>query len=951
MTAFRIEVVVDPAKGTQGVAEVKRSLVDLDRQATKTVALMDSIFDDVAREAKQARDAIEEQTRATKRQGESLGIVSRQVQIQNQLRAVATREASRGAAADAASAAAKQRQATAGASAAAVLQREAQVLRSINGPMDEYKADVAALTALWQRGTITAAQYNAQLARSASTARQAAGTAPRGGFGGSLASLGALGPAAGAAGAALAVRELAQLSDQYTNLQNRLGTVKSAGMAVGDMSDRLYALAQKTRVEWSSVSEVFVRTSSALNGLGYSTEQTLSFTETLSKAVKLSGASATEANNAMIQLSQGLSSGALRGDELRSVLEQLPTVADVIAKGFGVTRGELRKLGEDGKISTSQIIDAFAKAKSDIDGDFGKLAPTFGEQWTTFKNLMTKVAGEMLSSLGPLISAFSKVISLYDDLKSSKVGSALIGGLGQTKELPTTLLLADAWVAVADAKAKAAGEDAKLTLGYIQVVREVDYLAEVSKAWADQQAKDAASVKTGMDALARSFAIARQGLIDMAVVQAQGFAKMAVGFNSLRDSADPAGAALRKLATDGSLLRDAVAAGLVPLEEANKILDALADTTTGASVAAKAGADGFAALMDRVRGYRDEVDPVGAAQRDLAKVQADLTNAVDRDKISQEQAIDIYERKAFAVRELLDPAGAYLDVMRRETELLKLGGAEREATIALEEYLNTLRKAGLDITLQRIVAFSTEYELLRQAQADSDARDAGAARLADDTSSIFGKVGDAFDASNAKRARQEAKDARLEIKNTEKDFASSFDGIYRNATDVASATAAAWNNAFASMEDALVSFVTTGKLDFHALTQSILADITRILIRQALVAVFGRPAGATGAGGTASLLGGLLGFATGGSFTVGGSGGTDTTPVMFRATPGERVTVQTPAQQAAASGPVMSSAPVIHNNVVIDSGQMLQVLQSPGGKRMLTEVIRANPQLFRAALR
>lgn len=199
---------------------------------------------------------------------------------------------------------------------------------------------------------------------------------------------------------AFGLRELQQAVDAYTNIQNRLKLVTDNASQLAGVTKELFNISNETRQSFESTAEVYARTALATKDLGLSQQQTLDFTKSLNQAVILSGASAAEASAGMIQLSQGLASGALRGDELRSVLEQLPAVADVIAKSLGVTRGELRKMGEDGKITAETIIKAFQQASGDLDQKFGNTVPTLGQAMTVLKNNFLEFVGVLDESTG-----------------------------------------------------------------------------------------------------------------------------------------------------------------------------------------------------------------------------------------------------------------------------------------------------------------------------------------------------------------------------------------------------------------------------------------------------------------------------------------------------------------------------------------------------------------------
>ena len=141
------------------------------------------------------------------------------------------------------------------------------------------------------------------------------------------------------------IRQIAQLADVFRHAQNRLRvTIESQERAISQF-DRLGATARRTRADLRGTIELYSRLAIASRGTGRSMSELTQVVESVNKAIILSGASGREANAGLIQLSQGIASGVIRGDELRSVLEQLPVVADVLAKQLKTTRGDLREFG------------------------------------------------------------------------------------------------------------------------------------------------------------------------------------------------------------------------------------------------------------------------------------------------------------------------------------------------------------------------------------------------------------------------------------------------------------------------------------------------------------------------------------------------------------------------------------------------------------------------------
>lgn len=180
-------------------------------------------------------------------------------------------------------------------------------------------------------------------------------------------------------GGAGAVRALTTQVDLLTNVENRLRLTTTSAQNLEAVQTRLFQVARESRTSFESVAEIYNRTALSVRNLGISQEETIRFTQSLARAAILSGASTREANAALIQLSQGLASNRLSGDELRSVLEQLPFVADVIARQLGITRGELREFGREGRISAEVVLEAFRNAEQEIEQLFSQTSPTISQ--------------------------------------------------------------------------------------------------------------------------------------------------------------------------------------------------------------------------------------------------------------------------------------------------------------------------------------------------------------------------------------------------------------------------------------------------------------------------------------------------------------------------------------------------------------------------------------------
>jgi tape measure domain-containing protein len=217
--------------------------------------------------------------------------------------------------------------------------------------------------------------------------------------------------AAATLGVAFAIKGIQQAVDQYTLLDARLRQVTGSGAAFARVQQELFTIAQSSRASYAATIDLYTRLARSSDQLGISQTQLVSVTEAVSNAVRLSNASTGAAEAGLMQLGQAFASGTLRGDELRSIMEQLPAVAKAIADGLGVPIGRLREMGEAGELSGRKVALA-------LDQQREKLALLAGEIPTTIGQALTQ-----------LNNAFGMVVAGSDEAKSATAGIA--GALGE----------------------------------------------------------------------------------------------------------------------------------------------------------------------------------------------------------------------------------------------------------------------------------------------------------------------------------------------------------------------------------------------------------------------------------------------------------------------------------------------------------------------------------------
>jgi tape measure domain-containing protein len=177
----------------------------------------------------------------------------------------------------------------------------------------------------------------------------------------------------------LLIRGVVRLVNEFQGLQNRIRVVVDSSKDLTERWDQLSRLAHETRTDLSTNVQLFQRLTFATKEAGTSVEDLLTVQKALNQAVIISGAGTVEATNALRQLSQALARGVLRGDEFRSVSEQLPEVMRTIAKSMKVPREELIALAEQGRITSDVILRAFLEFGDELNEEFLKTVPTLAQ--------------------------------------------------------------------------------------------------------------------------------------------------------------------------------------------------------------------------------------------------------------------------------------------------------------------------------------------------------------------------------------------------------------------------------------------------------------------------------------------------------------------------------------------------------------------------------------------
>lgn len=210
-------------------------------------------------------------------------------------------------------------------------------------------------------------------------------------------------------GAGLLVRELVQASDTYTELRSQIKLVTDSQEELNEVFADSYKLANDTRGSLEGTVQLYTKLARSTEELDLANQELFTITKAINQSFVVSGAGAQEAEGAIRQLAQGMASGTLRGDELNSVMENSPRLARAIAEGLGVTIGELRQLGADGKITAEAITTALLSTADSIDREFQQMPRTVGQSLQQLRN-------DLLVTFGQTDT--SEFVSAIDDLRS-----------------------------------------------------------------------------------------------------------------------------------------------------------------------------------------------------------------------------------------------------------------------------------------------------------------------------------------------------------------------------------------------------------------------------------------------------------------------------------------------------------------------------------------------------
>jgi tape measure domain-containing protein len=219
-------------------------------------------------------------------------------------------------------------------------------------------------------------------------------------------------------------------SDGAKLLDARLKLVSATQGELASNTAAVFEQANRLRSPVEEVGRSFVRIAAGVKELGGSAEEAQKLNEILLTTAKISGSTGAEASAAAIQFAQALGSGVLQGDELRSILENNQELARQLARGLGVSIGELRKLGEEGKLTADVVARALLSRLPEIQQKAGEIPKTTADQLTVLKNELFATVGALDKATGASGLFASSIEGISQAVKGLREGDNVSGSLG-----------------------------------------------------------------------------------------------------------------------------------------------------------------------------------------------------------------------------------------------------------------------------------------------------------------------------------------------------------------------------------------------------------------------------------------------------------------------------------------------------------------------------------------
>lgn len=263
--------------------------------------------------------------------------------------------------------------------------------------------------------------------------------------------------------AAFSVKKIVELADGMTTTRARLDLMNDGLQTTAELQDMIMKSANRSRAAYSTAADAVAKMGIMAGDAFSSNEELIAFSELINKQFTIAGTSAAGIDAAMLQLTQAMSSGVLRGEELNSVFEQAPTIIQTIADYLGVPIGKIREMAAEGQITSTIVKNAMLASADEINAKFAAMPMTFSQVWTIAKNIALEAFTPVLTLIGQgaqwIYDNWSMIAPVFWGLAAAALGYAVALGIqtaatwianGAAQAFFTTLLTNPLfWIALA----------------------------------------------------------------------------------------------------------------------------------------------------------------------------------------------------------------------------------------------------------------------------------------------------------------------------------------------------------------------------------------------------------------------------------------------------------------------------------------------------------------------
>ncbi|HEG1755773.1 TPA: phage tail tape measure protein [Enterobacter kobei] len=238
---------------------------------------------------------------------------------------------------------------------------------------------------------------------------------------------------AGAFAGAYATGHLISLADEWSSVNARL---KQASKSADDFKESQRALmdiSQRTGTAFSDNASLFARSAASMREYGYSSEEVLKVTEAVSTGLKLSGASTSEASSVIMQFSQALAQGVLRGEEFNSVNENGDRVIRALASGMGVARKDLKAMADQGQLTADKVVPALISQLGALQDEYGAMPQTVASATTKIENAFLAWVGGANEATGATSALTGALNAISDNINTVASAAGILAAIGGSR--------------------------------------------------------------------------------------------------------------------------------------------------------------------------------------------------------------------------------------------------------------------------------------------------------------------------------------------------------------------------------------------------------------------------------------------------------------------------------------------------------------------------------------